>query len=45
VSDYLPKEPKDPKKPSPTRIGLWVFVALVGLYFVISGVIGAINGG
>jgi len=45
MSDYLPKEPKDPKKASPTRIALWVFVALVGGYFVITGIIGVINNG
>jgi len=45
VSDYLPKEPKDPKKASPTRIAVWVFVVLVGGYFVITGIIGVINNG
>ncbi|CAN5243400.1 hypothetical protein BH09ACT3_BH09ACT3_04940 [soil metagenome] len=45
MSDYLPKEPKDPGKPSPTRIALWVFVALVGVYFVVSGIVGGITGG
>jgi hypothetical protein len=45
VSDYLPKEPKDPNKPSPTRIALWVLVALVGAYFVISGLISVLTKG
>ena len=35
----------DPKKPSPTRIGIWIAVAGVGAYFRISGIIGIVNGG
>ncbi|MET4780366.1 hypothetical protein [Glaciihabitans sp. UYNi722] len=44
---YLPKEPrdKDPKKVTPTRLAVWVFVGAVGLYFIITGVIGVINHG
>jgi len=42
---YLPPEKKDPKKITPTRIALWVIVGGVGLYLVISGLIGIINAG
>ncbi|MFG6475325.1 hypothetical protein ACFXP7_02955 [Microbacterium sp. P06] len=42
----LPSTPdQDPKKPTPTRIGIWVVVTCVALYFLISGVIGILNGG
>ena len=39
--------PDDPKKSklTPTRIGIWVVVAAIGLYLVISGVIGIIAKG
>jgi hypothetical protein len=30
---------------STTRIGIWVFVSLVGLYMLVSGVIGLVNNG
>ncbi|CAN5456097.1 hypothetical protein BH10ACT6_BH10ACT6_07310 [soil metagenome] len=42
---YLPKEPKDPKKVSPARIALWVAVAAVGGYMVITGIIQVIQHG
>ena len=42
---YLPKEPRDPNKPSPTRIALWVIVAGVGLFMVASGIVGVITNG
>ncbi|MET0479964.1 MAG: hypothetical protein ABWY23_05135 [Mycetocola sp.] len=48
MNDYLPKEelnPKDPKKPSTNRIIIWVIVAGVGLYLLISGVIGIVTAG
>ncbi|MFG6402076.1 MULTISPECIES: hypothetical protein [unclassified Microbacterium] len=35
----------DPKRPSATRIGIWVVVSCVGAYFLISGLIGVINNG
>ncbi|MES1212019.1 MAG: hypothetical protein ABUT11_00580 [Leifsonia sp.] len=37
----------DPKKPklTPTRIGIWVVVAAIGLYLVISGIVGIIAKG
>ncbi|MWB99088.1 hypothetical protein [Agromyces seonyuensis] len=43
MPDYLPKdelEPKDPKKPSFTRIAIWVVVGAIGLYYVGSGIFG-----
>jgi hypothetical protein len=30
---------------SPTRVVIWVLVAAVGLYMVVSGLIGALAGG
>lgn len=30
---------------SPTRIGIWVVVAGVGLYMLIAGLVGALSGG
>jgi len=33
------------KKPSPTRIAIWVVVGAVGLYMLGSGIIGIIAGG
>ena len=42
---YLPPEPKDPKKPTTTRIVLWVAVAGVALYSIIQGAIGIIANG
>ncbi|SFN71460.1 hypothetical protein [Mycetocola miduiensis] len=48
MNDYLPKEelnPKDPNKPSTNRIIIWVIVAGVGMYMVISGVIGIVTAG
>jgi len=37
----------DPKKPklTPARIGIWVVVAAIGLYLVISGIVGIIAKG
>jgi len=34
---------KDPRKPSTNRIVIWVIVGGVGVYFLLSGVIGLIN--
>jgi len=39
--DFRPD--KDPKKPSMNRIAMWVIVGGVGVYFLLSGVIGLIN--
>ncbi|WP_302848256.1 hypothetical protein [Microbacterium sp. cf046] len=30
---------------SPTRVGIWVVVSAVGLYMVVSGLIGVFSGG
>jgi len=42
---YLPPEPKDPKKPSTTRVVLWIAVAGVALYSIIQGIVGVIANG
>jgi len=42
---YLPPEPKDPKKPSTTRVMIWIGVAGVGVYSIIQGIIGIIQHG
>jgi hypothetical protein len=46
---YLPddelRDPKKPKPPSMNRIAIWVVVGAVGLYFVVSGIIGIVSGG
>lgn len=43
----LPEQPggNDPKQPSPARVAIWVVVAAIGLYFVVSGVIGILTPG
>lgn len=33
------------KKPSPARIGIWLVVAAVGVYFLASGIIGIVTNG
>ncbi|WP_255461142.1 hypothetical protein [Glaciihabitans sp. INWT7] len=38
-------EPQDPKKPSHTRLMLWIGVAGVGVYSIIQGVIGIMQHG
>ena len=48
MNDYLPKselDPQDPKKPSTNRIMVWIVVTGVGLYLVISGIVGIIAKG
>ena len=35
----------DPKKPSPTRVGIWLVVGAVGVYMLLSGIIGIVAGG
>lgn len=43
---YLPESSNDPKKPSTTRLVLWIAVAGIGVYSIIQGVSGIIaNGG
>ena len=42
---YLPPEKQDPKKISQNRIILWFIVGGIGLYLVISGVLGGLAGG
>ncbi|MFH8251956.1 hypothetical protein ACH3VR_16445 [Microbacterium sp. B2969] len=39
--------PDPEKRPgvSPTRIGIWIVVSAVGLYMIVSGLMGVINGG
>ncbi|MCU1424203.1 MAG: hypothetical protein JWM51_494 [Microbacteriaceae bacterium] len=36
---------KDKSKPSPVRVAIWICVAGVGIYMLLSGVIGALNAG
>lgn len=36
---------RDPKRPSPTRIGIWVIVSAVAVYMIASGVVGIVGGG
>ncbi|HXH34296.1 MAG TPA: hypothetical protein VNJ54_07770 [Plantibacter sp.] len=42
-----PGDHQDPQKkgPSTTRITIWIVVSAVGLYFVISGLWGALHAG
>ena len=40
-----PPHPGDPKRPTTTRIAIWIGVAAVGLYFLGTGVYGIITGG
>jgi len=42
---YLPPEKKDPRKITSARIWIWVIVGGIGLYLVVSGVVGALNAG
>ncbi len=47
MNDYLPKselEPDhDPKRPSNTRIAIWIIVGAIGLYLIGSGIWGLIT--
>jgi|GEM_PF-2993115 hypothetical protein len=43
--NYLPPEPKDPKKPTTTRLVLWIAVAGVGAYSIVQGIIGIVHHG
>ena len=38
-----PREGKN--RITPTRIGIWVAVSAVGLYMIVSGLMGALGGG
>ncbi|MES2093796.1 MAG: hypothetical protein V4531_08305 [Actinomycetota bacterium] len=42
---YLPPEPPDPKKPTTTRLVLWIAVAGVGIYSIVQGIIGIMQRG
>ncbi|GAA1000548.1 hypothetical protein [Subtercola frigoramans] len=44
---YVPEDKDDKKnnKPTTTRIMIWVGVGAVGLYFLVSGIIGIATGG
>ncbi|WP_255471417.1 MULTISPECIES: hypothetical protein [unclassified Salinibacterium] len=38
-------EPKKPhKKVPPARVGLWFIIGIVGIYFVITGLVGILGG-
>lgn len=42
---YLPPEPKDPRKPSTTRVVLWIAVAAIAVYSIVQGIIGVVQHG
>jgi hypothetical protein len=35
----------DPKKPSAARVGIWIVVGAVGVYFLANGIIGIVTSG
>ena len=42
----LPSSPDDdPKRPSPARIGIWLVVGGIAVYFLISGIVGILTPG
>jgi hypothetical protein len=47
--NYLPddelRDPKKPKGPSTSRVAIWIIVGAIGLYMVVSGLIGIITKG
>lgn len=48
MNDFPPGAPLDPDKPkgpSTMRITIWIVVGAIGLYMVVSGVIGGITAG
>ncbi|MET1053451.1 MAG: hypothetical protein ABWX65_12500 [Mycetocola sp.] len=48
MNEYLPKsetDPQDPKKPSANRVMVWIVVTGVGLYLLISGIVGIVTAG
>ena len=46
---YLPddafRDPKKPKPPSMNRIAIWLVVGGLGVYLLVSGIIGIVSGG
>lgn len=38
-------DPEKKRGVTPTRIGIWVVVGAIGLYMVVSGVVGALTAG
>ena len=44
MSGGLPPE-NDPRRPSATRIGIWIVVGAIGAYFLVSGLIGVVTTG
>jgi hypothetical protein len=42
---YLPKEPKDPKKVSTSRLLIWIGAGGIGVYMIIEGIIGVVSHG
>jgi hypothetical protein len=49
MNDYLPKkelEPDpDPRRPSTTRLAIWIVVGAIGLYLLGSGIWGIVTAG
>lgn len=37
--------PNDPRKPSPARVGVWIVVSAVGVFMLVSGIIGIVASG
>ena len=48
MNDYLAddelRDKNKPKPPSTNRVVVWVILGAVGLYYVVSGIIGIVNG-
>ena len=42
---YLPPEPQDSKKPTNTRLVLWIAVAAIGVYSIAQGIVGIVQHG
>lgn len=42
---YLPPEAPDPKKPTQTRLVLWIAVAGIAVYSIVQGIIGIVQHG
>ena len=45
VSDDELRDKNAPKPPSMNRIAMWVIISAIGLYFLVSGIIGIASGG
>gem|GEM_PF-5204905 len=43
MSDPSKNDVSDPGKPTPTRIAIWIAVGGVGLYFLVTGIVGIIS--